>query len=179
MMSFSTSTWPCPACAELIPANYQCCPQCLLSPDWLDLLRALDFAVRSLLLWKLDGDIGAAQYQAVVDACRQQFDRLVRQAQAGQAPPADTGLPPRCACWSCGLTCHPSAHYCPDCSAPLDNPEVRLLRYQQFLVGEVQRHEQAGRLTQNDVQKLLTQVPDQLSQLRRRLDRARFVVSSR
>ena len=178
-MSFSTSTWPCPACAEVIPASYQSCPKCRLSPDWLDLLRALDFTVRSFLLWKLDGALEACQYQAVVNACRRHFDRLVRQAQAGQVPPADTGLPPRCSCWSCGLICHPSAHYCPDCSAPLDNAEVRLLRYQQFLVGEVERQQQAGRLTGTEVQRLLTQVPEQLSQLRGRLDRARFVVSTR
>jgi hypothetical protein len=147
--------------------------------DWLDLLRALDFAVRQFLLWKLEGALSAAQYRAIAAACHRHLDALVRQAQAGQPVPIDTGLPPRCACWSCDLTCHPSAHYCPDCGAPVDNSEVRLLRYQQFLADEVRRQQQAGRLTEAEARRLLTDAPERLSELRGQLDRARFLVSSR
>ena len=81
--------------------------------------------------------------------------------------------------WSCGLTCHPSAHYCPDCAAPLHTPEVRLLRYEQFLVGEVRRQQEAGRLTEEEARRLLAGAPEHLSELRGGLDRARLVVSSR
>lgn len=178
-MSFLTANWPCPACAELIPLDHQNCPHCRMSADWVDLLRALDFAVRRFLLWKLEGALGAGQYRAVVESCGQYLDRLVRMARAGQALPPDTGLPPRYSCWSCELTCHPSAHYCPDCAAPLHTPDVRLLRYQQFLIGEVRRQERAGRLSEAEARRLLADVPEQLSQLRDRLDRGRFLVSSR
>lgn len=175
----TAASWPCPACAQVIPASYQNCPHCGLSAAWLDLLRALDFTIRRFLLWKLDGALGPVRYRAVVDACGRHLDRLVQMAQAGEPVPADSGLLPRCSCWSCGLTCHPSAHYCPDCAAPLHTTEVRLLRYEQFLVGEVKRQQQAGRLTEEEARRLLTGTPEHLSQLRGGLDRARLVVSSR
>lgn len=178
-MSLSTATWPCPACAELIPADYQSCPHCHVPADWLDLLRALDFAIRTFLLWKREGGISADRYRGVVGACRGQFDRLVRLAQAGQPVPADTGLPPRCSCWSCDLTVHPSAHYCPDCGAPLHSPEARLLRYEQFLTAEVRRQQEAGRLTEAEARRLLADASQRLAELRGRLDKARLVVSSR
>ncbi len=178
-MSPATASWPCPACAELIPADYHGCPHCRLPADWVDLLRALDFAVRRLLLWKLEGALGAEQYRAVIESCGQQQALLMEMARAGQPVPADTGLPPRCCCWSCGLTCHPSAHYCPDCSAPLHTQEARLLRYQQFLIGEVRRQQQAGRLTEAEARRLLSDAPERLSELRDQLDRGRFLVSSR
>jgi hypothetical protein len=178
-MNPSTANWPCPACAEVIPADYESCPHCRLSADWLDLLRALDFAIRRFLLWKLEGEVGPEQYRAVLEACGRQLDRLVRLAQDGQPVPSDTGLPPRCSCWRCEQTCHPSAHYCPDCSAPLHTSEVRLLRYQQFLACEIQRQQQGGRLTEEEARRLLADVPQQLSELRGRLDRGRFLVSSR
>ncbi len=174
-----TANWPCPSCAELIPADYQSCPHCRLPAAWVDLLRALDFTVRRFHLWKLEGALSAAQYRAVVESCGHHLDRLVRLARAGQAVPDDTGLPPRCSCWSCGLTCHPSAHYCPDCAAPLHTADVRQLRYQQFLIGEVRRQQRAGRLTEAETRRLLTDAPEQLSELRGRLDRGRFLVSSR
>jgi hypothetical protein len=147
--------------------------------EWVDLLRALDFTIRRFLLWKLEGTLSAAQYRTVVEASGQHLDTLLRMAQAGQPVPADAGLPPRCSCWSCGLTCHPSAHYCPDCGAPLDTAETRLLRYQQFLMGEVRRQQQVGRLTEAEVKRLLTDAPERLSELREQLDRGRFLVSSR
>jgi hypothetical protein len=174
-----TANWPCPACAELIPADYQSCPHCRMSADWLDLLRALDFTVRRFLLWKLQGTLDAGQYRAIVEACGRQLDRLLASARTGEPPPADAGLPARCSCWSCQLTCHPSAHYCPDCGAPLHTAEVRLLRYQHYLIGEVRRQQQAGRLTEVEAQRLLADVPGQLSELREQLDRGRFLVSSR
>jgi len=146
---------------------------------WVDLLRALDFVIRRFLLWKLEGAISAAQYRAVVEASGEHLDQLLRMAQEGQPVPADAGLPPRCSCWSCELTCHPSARYCPDCSAPLDTAEVRLLRYQQFLIGEVRRQQQVGRLNEAEVMRVLTDAPERLSELRDRLDRGRFLISSR
>jgi hypothetical protein len=178
-MNAATASWPCPACAELIPASYQSCPHCRVPADWLDLLRALDFAIRRFLLWKLEGALSPAKYRTVVATCGGQLDRLVRMAQAGLPLPADTGLHPRCSCWSCGLTCHPSAHYCPDCAAPLHTAEVRLLRYEQFLVGEVRRQQQAGHLTEEEARRLLAGTPEHLTELRGGLDRARLVVSSR
>jgi hypothetical protein len=144
-----------------------------------DLLRALDFTVRRFLLWKLEGALGAARYRAVVESCGGQLDRLIGLALEGRPVPEDSGLPPRCGCWSCGLTCHPSAHYCPDCAAPLATPDVRLLRYQQYLSDEVRRQQRAGRLTEAETRRLLADVPEQLSELRGRLDRGRFLVSSR
>jgi hypothetical protein len=150
-----------------------------MSADWLDLLHALDFAVRQFLLWKLEGALSAAQYRAIAEDCHRHLDGLVGMAQAGRPVPADAGLPPRCVCWSCDLTCHPSAHYCPDCSAPLHTPEVRLLRYQQFVAYEVQRQQQKGRLTEAEARRLLAGTPERLSELRGQLDRARFLVSSR
>jgi hypothetical protein len=174
-----TANWPCPVCAELIPPDYQNCPHCRLPADWVDLLRALDFAVRRFLLWKLEGALSASQYRAVVESCGLQLERLVRMARTGQPVPDDLGPPPRCSCWSCDLICHPSAHYCPDCAAPLNTADVRLLRYQQFLIDEVRRQQQAGRLTEEETQRLLNDAPEQLSELRGRLDRGRFLVSSR
>src|SRR5262245_43794437 len=103
-MSSSSASWPCPACAELIPPDQQGCPRCRLSPDWVDLLRALDFAVRCFFRWKLDGALSAAEYRRVVASCGERLDRLLGLALAGQPAPADSGLPPRCTCWSCGLT---------------------------------------------------------------------------
>jgi len=150
-----------------------------MSADWIDLLRALDFAIRRFFLWKIDGAITPTQYRAVVEASGRHLDQLVRMAQTGQPTPDDTGLPPRCSCWSCELTCHPSAHYCPDCGAPLGSAEVRLLRYQQFLMCEVRRQQQAGRLSETEVRRLLTDTPGRLSELRDQLDRGRFLVSSR
>jgi hypothetical protein len=150
-----------------------------MPPDWVDLLRALDFAIRRFLLWKVEGALAAAQYRAVVEACGRHLDQLVSMAEAGQPVPAGTGLPPRCTCWSCELNCHPSAHYCPDCGAPLHTAEVRLLRYEQFLSGEVRRQQLAGRLTEAEAGRLVNDAPERLSKLRGRLDRGRFLVSSR
>jgi hypothetical protein len=178
-MSPATANWPCPACAELIPADDLSCPYCLLPADWVDQLRALDFTIRRFLLWKLEGSVSAGQYRAIVEACGRQLGRLVEMARAGQLVPADTDLQPRWCCWSCQLTCHPSAHYCPDCSAPLHTAEVRLLRYQQFVIGEVRRQQQAGRLSEAEARRLLADAPEQLSNLRGQLDRGRFLVSSR
>jgi hypothetical protein len=178
-MSSSSATWPCPACAEVIPGDHQGCTCCGISAEWVDLLRALDFAIRRFHYWKLEGCISEARYRAIINGCGRHLDRWLRLAQAGEPAPTDSGLSPRCLCWSCGLTCHPSAHYCPDCSAPLGTDEVRLLRYQQFLVGEVQRQRQAGRLTEAEAHELLSGAPERLSQLRDRLDRERFFVSSR
>jgi hypothetical protein len=163
----------------MIPANREGCPHCRMSADWLDLLRALDFAVRRFLLWKVDGVLSAVRYRAIVLACGRHLDQLVRLAQSGQPVPADTGLPPLGSCWSCELICHPSAHYCPDCGAPLHSAEVRLLRYEQFLACEIQRQYDAGRLSDAEARRLLENVPESLSELRGRLDRARLVVSSR
>jgi hypothetical protein len=56
---------------------------------------------------------------------------------------------------------------------------VRLLRYQQFLDGEVGRQQRAGRLTEAEARRLLADAPEQLTELRGRLDRGRFLVSSR
>jgi hypothetical protein len=150
-----------------------------MSADWVDLFRALDFAVRRFHLWKLEGTLAADQYRVVVASCGQYHDGLLRLARAGEALPEDAGLPPHCSCWSCELTCHPSAHYCPDCAAPLHTDDVRLLRYQQFLAAEVRRQERAGRLADAEARRLLADVPEQLTELRGRLDRGRFLVSSR
>jgi hypothetical protein len=174
-----TASWPCPACAALIPTEYQDCPHCGVSADWVDLLRALDFTVRRFLLWKLEGVLGPARYRGVVESCGRQLDRLIGMAVSGQPVPEDSGLPPRCCCWSCGLICHPSAHYCPDCAAPLTSPDARLLRYQQYLSDEVRRQQRAGRLTDAEARRLVAEVPGQLTELRGRLDRGRFLVSSR
>jgi len=163
----------------MIPPEHQNCPHCRLPAGWVDLLRALDFAVRRFHLWKLEGALSASRYRAVVESCGHQLERLVRMARAGQPVPDDSGLPARCCCWSCELTCHPSAHYCPDCAAPLHTADVRLLRYQQFLIEEVQRQQRAGRLTEEETRPLLNDAPEQLSELRGRLDRGRFLVSSR
>jgi hypothetical protein len=160
-----TASWPCPACAALIPTEYQDCPHCGVSADWVDLLRALDFTVRRFLLWKLEGVLGPARYRGVVESCGRQLDRLIGMAVSGQPVPEDSGLPPRCCCWSCGLICHPSAHYCPDCAAPLSD--------------EVRRQQRAGRLTDAEARRLVAEVPGQLTELRGRLDRGRFLVSSR
>jgi hypothetical protein len=56
---------------------------------------------------------------------------------------------------------------------------VRLLRYEQFLVGEVRRQQEAGRLTEDEGRRLLAGTPEHLSELRGGLDRARLVVSAR
>jgi hypothetical protein len=178
-MHYATASWPCPACAELIPAGQPSCPHCRLSADWLDLLRALDYAIRRFLLWKLEGALSAAGYRALVDACGRHLDRLVQLARDGQPVPANTGLLPRCTCWSCELTCHPSAHYCPECAAPLHSAEVRQLRYEEFLTREIRRQQEAGRLSEDEVRRLMAGTPEHLSELRDRLDRARLVVSSR
>ena len=113
-----TANWPCPACAELIPADHQSCPHCRLPADWVDLLRALDFAVRRFHLWKLEG--ASAPHSTAPWSSRAVISSTgwCGMARAGQSVPDDTGLPPRCSCWSCELTCHPSADHRPDCAAP-------------------------------------------------------------
>jgi hypothetical protein len=173
-MSATTASWPCPACGEVIPATFQDCPYCGALADWLDLMRAVDFAVRRFLLWKLEGALSAAQYRAVVEACRRQLDQLARGAATGRPAPADTGLPPRCQCWSCRQTNHPGARYCAGCGAPLDTPEARLIRYQTFLACEVKRQEEAGRLTAAQSAQLMSDAPQRLAELRERLEKDRL-----
>jgi hypothetical protein len=157
----------------MIPPTHQDCPHCGTPADWLDLMRAVDFAVRRFYLWKLEGAISGEQYRAIVDGCRKQLAGLAQAARVRRPIPTDTGLPARCTCWSCGAACAPGARYCPVCAAPLDTPEVRLLRYQTFLQHEVKNLEAGGRITAAQAQQLLADFPERLAELRGRLQQAR------
>jgi hypothetical protein len=168
-MTMTLTPWPCPVCAALVPVGWQDCPYCQAPAAWIDQLLALDFTIRHFHYLTLTGAVSKPQYRLIVDACRQRRDEMVRAAQAGEPPPADTGLPSREQCWSCASPCRPDVRVCARCGATLDLPEVRLLRYRTYLCREIKAHEQAARLSSEQAAQLLAETQESLADVRDRL----------
>jgi hypothetical protein len=111
-----------------------------------DLLLAMDFAIRRFHLWQMEGALTPEQYRAILQACTRRRETLAQAAGTGVPVPDDTGLPSRLTCWQCLRQVPPAAQRCGACGAALDTPAVRLIRYRSFLCREVKRLEEAGRL---------------------------------
>lgn len=170
-MTTSTTPWPCPVCAEILPVGSRDCPFCSARSEWIDLLRAHDFAIRRFELWKLEGVLSKDEYRVILEDCRKRREAMVRSAQADQELPSDCGLPSPVECWYCRK---PNAHvgqHCHACGAPLQSAEVNLLRYRTFLCHEIKRHEKEGRVRLADAESFLTETPDQQIDLLARLEK--------
>jgi len=173
-MSSATVPWPCPVCAELLPVGKNNCPSCHAGADWIDLLRALDFTIRRFELWKLEGKLSRDEYRAIVTDNRARREALVLESQQGKPVPANLGLLRLDECWSCHTPIRPAwATQCSSCGAPVQTPEVRLLRHQRFLCQEITRHWQAGRLSNEEWQQFSTEAPEAQIELLQRLERER------
>ena len=164
------TSWPCPVCAEVIPVGGGDCPYCLASGAWIELIGALDFSTRRFELWKLQGAISVEQYRQILEVTRHRRQAMVRAAQAGEPVPEESGLPSSDRCWRCRTPFKPGALRCGNCGNPLHTPEVRLLRYQSFLCGEVQRHADRGILSMGQWQEFLTETPERQIELLCRLE---------
>src|SRR5262245_61645307 len=128
-MQAASPPWPCPACAELVPAG-QDCPGCRLSANWIDLILAVDFTIRQFHFFSVTGEITRPQYRLIVADSRKWHDELVHEGQLGRPAPEVAGLQPRSQCWKCGEPGSGAEEYCSHCRLPLNTSEVRLLRYQ-------------------------------------------------
>lgn len=165
-----TQTWPCPICAEIIVVGYHDCPYCRAPSGWIELIGAVDFATRRFELWKLQGAIAPAQYRQILDATRGRRQAMIQAAQAGEPVPAASGLPASTRCWRCKTPFKGGALRCGTCGATLNSPETRLLRYQAFLCGEIQRYADSGILTSNQWQQFITETPERQIELLCRLE---------
>jgi hypothetical protein len=155
----------------LIQIGLHDCPHCQATAAWIDLIGALDFAVRRFELWKLEGGIPRDQFTKIVASYRQRRQTLVEAAQYGQAIPGDSGLPSQTECWSCRAPITLNAKRCAKCNAPQNAPEVRLLRYQTFLCSEIRRLTDAGLLSHEQWQTFLTETPERQIELLARLEK--------
>jgi hypothetical protein len=169
----SSVPWPCPVCAELVDVGQQDCPHCHTSAAWVDWLRALDFSIRQLHYWSLSGGIDKEGYRTIVTACRSRREDMAKRAQRGEAAPAVATLPPPTQCWSCQAANRVVSRFCGSCGAVQNAPEVRLVRYHTFLIGEIAEHEKAGRLTKQEAQALLDETKRTLASVRQRLEEIR------
>ncbi len=173
-MSAATHPWPCPVCAELLPVGTKDCPSCHAGAAWIDLLRALDFSIRRFELWKLEGSLMRDEYRAIVADDRVRREAWQLAAQRGEPLPTDLGLLKLDECWSCHAPIRPAwATHCVSCGAPLQTPEVRLLRYQTFLCHEIQRHWHGQRLTNEEWQRFAVEAPEAQIDLLARLEKGR------
>ena len=96
---------------------------------------------------------------------------MVEAVQTGHPVPADVGLPLSSRCWRCRTPSTFAARQCAKCRAPLNTPEVRLLRYQSFLCDEIQRYADAGQLNQAQWKEFLTETPERQIDLLGRLEK--------
>ncbi len=165
-----TRTWPCPICAEIIVVGYLDCPYCRSPSAWIELIGALDFATRRFELWKLQGAISPEQYRQILDATRARRHAMIHAAQAAETLPADSGLPASTRCWRCKTAFKEGALRCATCGAMLDSPETRLLRYQAFLCGEIQRYADSRILSSEQWQQFITETPERQIELLCRLE---------
>lgn len=163
--------WPCPACSELMPLGYCACPHCKTSAEWIDLLRSLDFCLRRFELWKLNNYLSGDEFRKIVDVIRQYRSGLTAALREGQPVPPDTGLMAHHECPKCGKKkIKTSAPTCPECNAPQHTPEMRLVRYQNFVLHEVKRHMQAGRLVLDQYPEFLQEKPPKQLELLKRIE---------
>lgn len=169
-MTIANNPWPCPVCAEILPAGSRDCPLCSAPSEWIDLLRAHDFAIRRFELWKLEGVLSKEEYRTILDECRKRRETMVRAAQAGQPLP-ECGLPRQGECWYCRQATAHTTQHCRSCGAPLQSAEVNLLRYRSFLCHEIKRHEKEGRVRLAESEAFLTETPDQQIDLLARLEK--------
>jgi len=167
-MATATASWPCPACAELLPSQMDACPHCQLPGPWVDLLLAQGFAVRQFHFWHVCGAIDKPQFKALVKASREEQDAMLQAAQAGYEAPADTGLPSPSACWNCQYPTFPAAKRCPSCRVSVTGAEVRLIRYQTYLSRQVRDHAKAGRLATEAAETFLDELEKSLAELQAR-----------
>lgn len=170
-MSTTNAPWPCPVCAELILVGLNDCPYCRTSAEWIDAIGALDFAIRRFELWKLEGGITKDQYRTLVLACRQRRAEYVTAAQRGLPVPTDAGLPPLYSCWYCRTPSTATTIRCSKCAAPLNSPEVRLLRFQSYLCNLIQHFTESGHLSKDQWQKFLSETPERQLDLLARLEK--------
>lgn len=162
--------WPCPICAELIIVGYNDCPFCRSPAEWIDLIGAMDFAIRRFELWKLQGAIAAGQYQNILKDARNRRQQMIASVQTGQPVPADCGLPPQDRCWRCKTPTTKAALRCAICGTALNSPEVRLLRQQSFLCNEIQHYADAGLLSKAQWQEFISETPERQVELLGRLE---------
>lgn len=162
--------WPCPICAELIIVGYNDCPYCRAPADWIDLIGALDFAIRRFELWKLQGAITPDQYQNILVDARERRRQMIAGVQTGRPVPADAGLPPADRCWRCKTPTTKAALRCAVCGTALNSAEVRLLRFQSYLCGEIQRYADSGKLSREQWQDFITETPERQVELLARLE---------
>jgi RNA polymerase subunit RPABC4/transcription elongation factor Spt4 len=158
-------------CSELITTGSGDCPHCQVTADWIDLINALDFTIRRLHLWKLEGVMEESRFREVVGALRARREEMIEEAKAGSRVPIDSGLPSSSACWRCGRSVAAVAKHCPSCGAPVNRAEVRLLRQQAFLVNEVDRLKDAGLLTAEQAQRCIEETPEKQIEILARLEK--------
>jgi hypothetical protein len=165
------SPWPCPNCAELVPTGLDC-PACGLSADWIDLILAVDYAIRQFHYFNITGEITRAQYRLLVADCRQRHDELVHSGKMGRALPEVTGLPPRLCCWNCGGTCAPDNLCCKDCGLSCSGRDALLIRYQTFLCQQIRDNERQGLLSPPQASRLVAHIAAARAELKQRLEAA-------
>lgn len=168
-MSNASASWPCPVCAQVVPAGPLDCPHCRTPATWIDRLLALDFAIRRFHLCSLEGGLEKGQYRQIVEDSRLRREEMARAAQAGMPAPEAADLPARAQCWNCTMACPAQAKRCVSCGVALDSAEVRMGRYLTHLGHEIRRHAAAGRIGAGQAEQLLADTEKSLQELRARL----------
>ncbi len=163
--------WICPICVQDLEPVYRDCPKCGAAAEWLDLLRAFDFAIRRYQLWKCQGILTPDEYQDLLAHCRSKREAWVHAASLRRAAPERTGLPDPRRCWSCKQPTPPLTGACPSCGSPLDTEQVRILRFHAYLCNEVRLHYEAGRLSSTQWEAAMSDTPARQIELLQRLGR--------
>ena len=161
--------WPCPVCTEVVSLSPRDCPHCQVPAAWIDLLNALDFAIRRFHWWSLVGTIDKQQYRVIVDYHRRERQGMAQAAQAGEDVPLDTGLPPQTLCPLCGNSSPTLVRRCPHCGVALDTSEARQVRYQTYLRREIEEHGRERRLGTAQVNQMIAETMAILDEQRGRL----------
>jgi len=163
--------WLCPVCVAVLEPGFCACPKCGTAAEWLDLLRAFDFAIRRYELWKCQGILTTEEYRGLLAHCRRRREALVRSARLGEPAPKGTGLPDPLECWSCRQPSLSPTATCASCGAPLQTEQVRILRFHAYLCNEVRLHCEAGRLSFAQWQAIMSDTPERQIELLQRLGR--------
>ncbi len=163
--------WLCPVCVAVLEPGFYDCPKCGASADWLDLLRAFDFAIRRYELWMCQGILTTEEYRGLLAYCRKRREALVRAASQDKPVPHGTGLPDPRECWSCRQHSQNPTATCPNCGAQQDTEQVRILRFHAYLCNEVRLHCEAGRLSFAQWEAIMSDTPERQIELLHRLGR--------
>lgn len=176
-MSTASETASCAICGGSLIDRAGACPACQGSPDWQELVRAVDFCLRRFEDWHRQGFIRVDEYQGISRDLADRRAQFVQSARDSKDVPTGAGWTRADRCWSCDTTSWASAGEgcCNGCGAPLQGQAVQALRALNYLGQSIKDFQQAGKLPLAVAHSLFNETRERVAAVRGRLEKERVL----